>query len=187
MLKSAFLVRIRKITIVRTAAGSTIKKLARNLSFISHPCVLTAAIVVSEIIDRLSPNMAPQTTAPIQIGSANPVFSLILTAIGARAAIVPIEVPMEIEIKQPMIKSPTTAILAGRMDNPRETVLSAPPAAVTAPEKAPAHRKIRLIVMIFSSPTPFVITLIFSSKFNAGFWKNATISAIRNPIIAGML
>ncbi|MBS6141497.1 MAG: hypothetical protein KH745_02700 [Bilophila sp.] len=58
------------------------------------------------------------------------------------------------EIKQPMINRPTTATLAGRIDKPKLTVLSTPPAAVTAPENAPAHRKIKLIVMIFSFPTP---------------------------------
>ena len=144
------------------AAGRTMRKFSRNLSFISHPCVLTAAIVVSDIIDRLSPNMAPHTTAPMQTARENPVFSPIPTAIGASAAIVPIDVPMDTEMKQPMINKPTTAILAGRIDKPKLTVLSTPPAAVTAPENPPAHRKIRLMVMMFSSPTPFDITFIFS-------------------------
>ena len=47
-----------------SAAGRAILKLARNLSRIAQPCPLQAAIVVSEIKDRLSPNMAPPTTAP---------------------------------------------------------------------------------------------------------------------------
>ena len=114
---------------------------ALNLSFISHPCVLTAAIVVSEIIERLSPNIAPHTTAPMQILSANPVFSLIPTAIGASAAIVPMEVPIETEIKHPIRNRPATAKCAGINDNPKLTVLSTPPAAVTAPEKTSGAEK----------------------------------------------
>ena len=45
------------------------------------------------------------------------------------------------------------------MESPKLTVLSTPPAAVTAPENAPAQRKIRLIVIMFSSPTPFEMIL----------------------------
>ena len=49
-----------------TAAGRTMKKFILNLSFMPQPCVRTAAMVVSEIIDRLSPNMAPETHAARQ-------------------------------------------------------------------------------------------------------------------------
>ena len=104
-------------------------KFSRNLSFISHPWVRVAAMVVSEIIDRLSPNIAPETTAPRHRAPAIPVFSLIPTAIGARAAMVPTEVPIAVEIKQPMTNSPATATGGGRMDRPKFTVLSTPPAA----------------------------------------------------------
>ena len=113
-------------------------------------------------MDRLSPNIAPHTTAPIQIAMENPVFSLMPTAIGANAAIVPMLVPIDTEMKQPITNNPTTATFAGSMERPRLTVLSTPPAAVTAPEKAPALRKIRLMVIMFSSPTPLDIMLIFS-------------------------
>ena len=171
---------------VITAAGSTIKKFALNLSFISQPCVFTAAIVVSEIIDKLSPNIAPHTTAPMQIAISYPVFSLIPTAIGASAAIVPIDVPIETEIKQPMTKRPATATLDGSTERPKLTVLSTPPAAVTAPENPPAHRKIRLIVIIFSSPTPFEITDNFSANDNCLFCINATANAIKKATIAGI-
>ena len=61
---------------------------------------------------------------------------------------------MEIEIKQPITKRPATAMLPGKMERPKFTVLSTPPAARTAPEKAPAAKKIRHMVKIFSSPTP---------------------------------
>ena len=142
---------------------------------------------MSEIIDKLSPNIAPHTTAPIQIAIANPVFSLIPTAIGAKAAIVPIDVPIDTEIKHPIIKSPTTTIPAGKIERPKLTVLSTPPAAFTAPENAPAQRKIRLIVIIFSSPTPFEMILIFSSNANDLFCINATANAIKNATIAGII
>ena len=104
----------RSITVIM-AAGSTIKKFCLNLSFISQPCVLTAAIVVSLIIERLSPNIAPHTTAPTQIGIPRPVFSAIPTAIGVRAVIVPTLVPIDTDIKQPIINIPTTAIFDGNI------------------------------------------------------------------------
>ena len=143
-------------------------------------------MVVSEIMERLSPNIAPLTTAPIQTAIENPVFSLIPMAMGASAPMVPILVPMETDMKQPMSISPATAIPGGRMDNPRATVLSAPPAAVTVPEKAPAARKIRHMVTIFSSPTPAAMIFSFSSKDRLRFWRNATIRAIRNATTAGI-
>ena len=176
----------RKMSTVRIAAGSTMRKFSRNLSFISQPCVFTAAMVVSEIMDRLSPNIAPQTTAPMQIAMAKPVFSLMPTAMGARAAMVPMEVPMDTEIKHPMTKSPATATPGGRTESPRFTVLSTPPAAVTAPEKPPAQRKIRLMVMMLSSPTPFAMIWIFSSKLTFLFCRNATHRAMRNATMVGM-
>ncbi|CEY36387.1 Uncharacterised protein [Streptococcus pneumoniae] len=58
-------VTITNSTIVIIAAGNTIKKFVLNLSFISVPCERTAAIVVSEINDKLSPNIAPPTTVAI--------------------------------------------------------------------------------------------------------------------------
>ncbi len=109
------------------------------------------------------------------------------TAMGARVVIVPTEVPMEMEIKHPMTNSPATATLDGRMDSPKFTVLSAPPAALTAPEKAPAARKIRHMVIIFSSPTPFAASFILSANDRLRFWINATNRAIRKATIAGIL
>ena len=137
-------------------------------------------------MDRLSPNIAPQTTAPIQTAAENSVFSLIPAAIGASAAIVPMEVPMDTEIKQPITNNPTTAMDGGSTESPRFTVLSTPPTAVTAPENPPAHKKIRLIVMIFSSPIPAEITFILSANVNFPFCKNAVRRAIKNATIAGI-
>ena len=176
----------QKKTAVITAAGSTIRKFALNLSFISHPCVLTAAIVVSDIMERLSPNIAPQTTAAIQTARGNPASSLIPTAIGASAAIVPMEVPMETEIKQLMMKRPATIKCAGISDRPRFTVLSTPPAAPHGSgERARAEKDQAHGDDIFLS-TPFAMILTFSSKLTFLFCKNATNSAIRNATIAGI-
>ena len=79
-----------------------------------QPCVRVAAIVVSEIIERLSPNIAPLMTAPMHMAREIEVFSLIPTAIGASAEIVPTLVPMDMERKQPIINSPAADQLAGR-------------------------------------------------------------------------
>ena len=96
----------------------------RNLSFISHPWVRTAAMVVSEIMDRLSPNMAPHTTAAMHSTMSKPVASLIDTAKGARADTVPTEVPMDTDTKQAMRNRPATANWLGRKSRNRNTVLS---------------------------------------------------------------
>src|SRR5690625_1083015 len=55
---------------VRIAGTRTIRRFTRNFSRIEIPWVLVAAIVVSEIKDRLSPNMAPPTIAANNTGNA---------------------------------------------------------------------------------------------------------------------
>ena len=70
---------------------------ARNFSRMPMPCVRVAAIVVSEIIERLSPNIAPPTMAPRHSAPASPVLSATDTAMGASAAMVPTEVPIEMD------------------------------------------------------------------------------------------
>jgi len=150
-------------------------------------CVRVAAIVVSEIIERLSPNIAPLMTAPMHIAREIEVFSLIPTAIGASAEIVPTLVPMDMERKQPIINSPAADQLAGSSFNPKFTVCSTPPAADTAPEKAPAVRKIRHMVMIFSSASPLAMTVIFSENESVRVCKNAVSRAAKKAIIAGIL
>ena len=157
------------------------------MSLSSQPCVLVAAIVVSDIIERLSPNIAPLTTAPRHNPILKPVFSLIPIAIGASADIVPTLVPIDIDIKQPIINIPTMAILPGINESPRLTVLSTPPAALIVPENAPAARNTRHMVIIFSSASPLAISDIFSLKVTLRFCTNATASAIRNATIAGIL
>ena len=113
----------------------------------SHPCVRVAAMVVSEIIERLSPNIAPQTTAPRQSGAPIPVASAMPTAMGAMAVMVPTDVPIAVEAKEAITKSPATVAHAGNTERPKLTVLVTHPAASAAPAKAPANRKTRHITI----------------------------------------
>ena len=122
----------------------------------------------------------------MQIAIGKFVFSLIPIAIGARAAMVPMEVPIEMDMKQPMMKSPITAMPGGSRERPRLTVLLTPPAAETLPEKAPATRKIKHIVIMLSSPTPLAMMEIFSLKLMPLVCKKATASAIKKPMTAGI-
>ena len=97
--------RIRMITRETMAAGRAMAKLARNLSFIWQPCPLQAAMVVSEIKERLSPNKAPPMTAATHRGMAKVI-----------RVIVPTEVPMAKETKQLTTKRTATANWAGITD-----------------------------------------------------------------------
>ena len=135
------------------AAGSAILKLARNLSFISQPCVLQAAMVVSEMKLRLSPNMAPPMTEPMQSGREKPETLETATAMGTISVIVPQEVPMAVETKQEATNSTATAVHAGVTESRKYATASALERPVT-PTNTPAARKIRIIVMMFLSPTP---------------------------------
>ena len=57
----------------------------------------------------------------------------------------------------------------------------------TTPTNTPAARKIRIIVMIFLSPTPFAMTSSLSSNDSARFCRQATRIAARNATTIGML
>ena len=152
-----------------SAAGSATLIFVRNLSFISTPCVLVAAIVVSEMNERLSPNIAPPTTTPTQKGSGSPPFWETAHAIGARTEIVPTLVPIAMEIRQAIRNSPGTANFPGIMLRRRLAVLDAPPASEAIPLKAPAMRKINSMITMLSSPIPFAHMWIFSSKARSLF------------------
>ena len=103
----------RMIISVAMAAGSAILKLARNLSFIAQPWVVQAAMVVSEIKERLSPNIEPPTTLPMHRGREMPDTEATATAMGTISVIVPTLVPMAIETKQAAINKTATAAHAG--------------------------------------------------------------------------
>ena len=96
------------------AAGATILKLTLNLSCIEHLWVRVAAMVVSDMNERLSPKKAPPTMIAVMNGVLymklpSPVvaiWSAMPAAIGTRATMVPTLVPMDMEMKQAAINSP---------------------------------------------------------------------------------
>ena len=172
---------------VMMAAGSAILKFSLNLSAISQPCVRVAAMVVSEIIDRLSPNMAPPTMAPRHSAPASSVLSATPQAMGASAAMVPTDVPIEMEMKHAIRNKPGNTMPVGKMDSAKFTVLSTPPADCTEPVKAPASTNTRHMIMTLESPMDRATLSSFSSNERLGFWMNATASAHTNATMAGML
>ena len=111
-------------------------------------------MVVSDMNDRLSPNMAPLTTTPSIRASGIPVLSAIPTATGAKATIVPTDVPTEMDMKQAAKKIPAANRLPGRMDIARFTVASTAPIALAVCAKAPARMKINTISMILLLAAP---------------------------------
>ena len=131
---------ISKMITVIMAAGRAMKKFTRNLSRISQPCDRVAAMVVSEIMERLSPNMAPPTQAPTIMGTLSPPLSARPTAMGTMALMVPMEVPVAVPIKAEIINTPAARKWTGIKDRPRFTVESRPPMAAATPENAPASR-----------------------------------------------
>ena len=91
-----------------SAAGTTIMEFTRNLSRMTHPCVRVAAIVVSEINERLSPKKAPPMTSAVINARLTSVFAAIPAATGTRATMVPTEVPMDNDMKQEAKKIPAS-------------------------------------------------------------------------------
>ena len=100
------------VTII--AAGPTILTLTLNLSAIEQPWVRVAAMVVSEMKERLSPKNAPPTmmavmNAGLDNGPEKPPrasSSAIPAATGTSATIVPTLVPMDMDMKHEARKSP---------------------------------------------------------------------------------
>ena len=124
---------------VMMAAGRAIQKLTLNLSRSSHPWVRVAAMVVSEIMDRLSPNMAPPTQAPRNSGRLRPDLSATPTAMGTMALMVPMEVPVAVPMNAEITNTPAARKWTGMTLRPRFTVASTPPMALATVEKAPAR------------------------------------------------
>ena len=83
----------------------------------AQPWPLHAAIVVSEIKDRLSPNIAPPITEATHSGRLNPDAAETAAAIGVINVIVPTEVPIAVDTKQATINNTATANLAGISDS----------------------------------------------------------------------
>lgn len=93
-------------TTVKNAAAKASLKFARNLSFILQSITWVAAIVVSEIKDKLSPNIAPPSKEPANIGKVPGLYAAKPTTIGPKATIHPTEVPIEKDKIQEIIKTP---------------------------------------------------------------------------------
>ncbi len=127
-------------TSANSAAGKAMRIFSLNLSRIWQPCERVAAMVVSEMIERLSPNMAPLSTTPAVKPRFKSAAWAIPNATGAIAAIVPIEVPIAVATKAEMTNSPGRMRLAGSSAKPRFTVASTPPVALATAAKAPASR-----------------------------------------------
>ncbi len=108
-------------------------------------------------------------------------------AMGASAAMVPTDVPIEIEMKQAMRNRPGSTMPVGSIDKAKLTVLSTPPADLTAPVNAPASTNTRHMIMTFDSPMLRATLSSFSSNERLGFWMKATANAQTNATMAGML
>lgn len=168
------------------AAGRAMAKLALNLSCIWQPWPLQAAMVVSEMKERLSPNMAPPMTVAMHRGTEYPEAAATDRAMGVMRVMVPTLVPMARETKQLMTKRTPTASLAGKMDRRNQATLSALDRP-TVPTKMPAARKMRIMMMMFLSPTPSPMRTSLSSKESLRFWRQATSRAARKQTTMGML
>ena len=128
--------------------------LARNLSFILTPWVRVAAMVVSEIIDMLSPNMAPPITAPMSSAGLSPNGPANPSAIGVTAAIVPQEVPMASEMRHETRNTPATMSRTGTNACAIVTAASTAPDPLAIVANAPARIKMRHMIMMLGSPMP---------------------------------
>lgn len=144
----------------------TISELALNLSFILQPCVLVAAIVVSEINERLSPKKAPPTTMATIKDMLVPVEWASPAAIGTSATIVPTLVPIEMLIKQDARNNPASNILSGRMVSIRLTVASMAPIALADEANEPASINIHSINIILLVLAPLLKTSMRVASFS---------------------
>ena len=177
-----------------SAAGHTILRLVLNLSFMEHPCVLVAAMVVSDMNERLSPKNDPPTMiAVMNAGSqTNPVAPpscsciAIPDAIGANATMVPTLVPMDMEMKQDARNSPAKINLLGRIAVARFTVASMAPICLAVDANAPAITNIHIIIRILLLPAPLEKDSILFSKGVPLLMMIAYTDAIRKAEATGM-
>ena len=137
------------------AAGPAIPMFTLNLSFMEQPWEVVAAIVVSEMKDRLSPKKEPPTISAATRERGREAWPAIPLAMGIRATMVPTEEPMDIEIRQDARNSPARRNFGGTMASVRLTVDSTLPMALAEEAKAPASMNIQTIRRMFLSPAPF--------------------------------
>ena len=74
-------------------------------------------MVVSEIKDRLSPNILPPMTEATHSGRLNPESLATAAAIGVSSVMVPTLVPIAMDTKHATTNSTATASFAGVMDS----------------------------------------------------------------------
>ena len=120
----------------------------------AQPCVRVAAIVVSEMKERLSPKNAPPTTMAVIMPVLTCVACASPVATGASATMVPTEVPTEREMKQDAMKTLASSRLSGRRRSVSCTVASIAPISLADWANAPASTKIQIIIRIFRLATP---------------------------------
>src|SRR5699024_2959035 len=101
--------------------------------------------VVSDIIDKLSPNIAPPTTVAIDKAIEISVDSEIPTPTGANAATVPMDVPIATEIKAPTMNKPASKNRGGINDKPRLTVELTAPLASAVSRNGRANKNTKTI------------------------------------------
>ena len=170
-----------------SAAGAAIIILALNLSAIEHPWVRVAAIVVSEMKERLSPKKEPPTIIAVMNGVDMPVSAAIPVATGTSATIVPTLVPTAIDMKQEARKSPAKRSFPGSSCRVMFTVASIAPISLAVVAKAPARMKIHIIRSTFLCPAPSENTFTLSSILPLRQTAMAYMDAIRNAAAMGTL
>ncbi len=158
-----------------------------NLSFIWHPCVLVAAIVVSDMNERLSPKNAPPITRAVMKGMLTSVFDAIPTATGTNATIVPTDVPIDNEMKHDARKIPASRRLSGNKCKVRLTVASMAPMALDDCQNAPAMMKIHIIIIMFLLAAPCEYCSILSFRLRPFVVATAYIVATMNATVIGTL
>ena len=141
-------------TIDKTAAGIAIFEFMTNLSFISAPTPLVAIMVVSEIMERLSPKYAPAMAAAPAIPAFSPAPWASAMATGIMVTCVPIEVPIHVEIIQQIRNIPGIRNCVGIRCIPRFTTESFPPITAVALAKPPARRTMIPINITPDAPAP---------------------------------
>ena len=113
-------------------------------------------MVVSDMNDRLSPNIAPPMIDATQSARLNPDASATATPIGVRSVIVPTDVPIAVETKHATTNRTATENLAGMILSIKYATLSAL-LRPTTPTNIPAVRNMSSMVIIFLSVSPFAI------------------------------
>ena len=169
------------------AIGRAIRILTLNLSDISHPCVRVAMMVVSEMKERLSPNIAPLMTTPSIMASGIPARSAIPTATGAKATIVPTDVPTDVEMKQAVMKIPVARRFPGKIERAKLTVASMAPIDLAVWAKAPANTNIKTMSMILLLAAPRQYCSIRLLSFPPLEIAIETIDASRKATVIGIL